>query len=144
MTDGISEQFPIPSSFNQSWTKTSHEPRPVMNQDQSWTRTSLEPRPVLNQFKWGNLSLWMRNVACISFGWYGTLFFMVYKLNYACLEQQNQFNEIVLLKTSISNTRGRRSNWKFSVLRNVACGWAWTYSVNVKILTWNNKFPKLK
>ena len=59
MTDGISEQFPIPSSFNQSWTKTSHEPRPVMNQDQSWTRTSLEPRPVLNQFKWGNLGLWM-------------------------------------------------------------------------------------
>ena len=41
MTDGISEQFPIPSSFNQSWTKTSHESRPVMNQDQSWTNLNL-------------------------------------------------------------------------------------------------------
>ena len=35
---------------DKSWTKTSHEPRPVLNQDQSWTKTSPE---------WGNLSMHM-------------------------------------------------------------------------------------
>ena len=52
-------------TFNDWWDfrAISHSKflQPVLNQDKSWTKTSHEPRPVMNpdQFKWGNLSMHM-------------------------------------------------------------------------------------